>query len=195
MYKRRNYKRLDFGLYKVKENKKSYSFFSFCDNIKKKFKIFVLSKRVMIIRKEEEETMEYKKMNQTIVARMDKGEEILEKIKEIALKEKIQLASVMAIGATNDFTVGVFHTKEKKYAANNFTGDFEIVSLAGTINTMHGEFYAHIHMSAGNEKGEVFGGHLNRAIVSATCEMVIQIIDGVVDRKFDEEIGLNLFQF
>ena len=60
---------------------------------------------------------------------------------------------------------------------------------------MNKEFYTHIHMSAGNEKGEVFGGHLNRAIVSATCEMVISIIDGEVDRYHDEEIGLNLFKF
>ena len=105
------------------------------------------------------------------------------------------MASVQALGAVGKFTVGVFRTEQKIYQSNEFQGDFEIVSLAGTINTMHGEFYTHIHMSAGNEKGEVFGGHLNRAIVSATCEMVIQIIDGVVDRKFDEEIGLNLFQF
>ena len=60
---------------------------------------------------------------------------------------------------------------------------------------MNGEFYSHIHMSAGNDKGEVFGGHLNRAIVSATCEMVINIIDGTVDREFNENIGLNLFKF
>ena len=46
-----------------------------------------------------------------------------------------------------------------------------------------------------NDKGEVFGGHLNKAIVSATCEMVISIIEGNVDRYFDEEIGLNLFKF
>ena len=50
-------------------------------------------------------------------------------------------------------------------------------------------------MSAGNEKGEVFGGHLNRAIVSATCEMIISTIDGKVDRIFDESTGLNLFKF
>lgn len=139
--------------------------------------------------------MEYRKFDSTIIARIDKGEEILEKVKEIALKENIKLASISALGAVNDFTVGVFKTNEKKYYSNSFQGYFEITSLTGTINTMNGEFYTHIHMSAGNEKGEVFGGHLNRAVVSATCEMVITIIDGSVDRYFDEEIGLNLFKF
>lgn len=139
--------------------------------------------------------MEYRKFGEVIIARIDKGEEILEKVKELALKEDIKLASVRALGATNEFIVGVFKTKEKKYYSNEFKGDFEIVSLTGTINTMNGEFYSHIHFSAGNDKGEVFGGHLNKAIVSATCEMVIQIINGKVDRKFDDEIGLNLFEF
>ena len=139
--------------------------------------------------------MEYRKFDSTIIARIDKGEEILEKVKEIALKENIKLASISALGAVNDFTVGVFKTNEKKYYSNSFQGYFEITSLTGTINTMNGEFYTHIHMSAGNEKGEVFGGHLNRAVVSATCEMVITIIDGSVDRYFDEDIGLNLFKF
>lgn len=139
--------------------------------------------------------MEYKKFNNVIIARIDKGEEILDKVKEIALKEEIKLANINALGATNDFTVGVYNIDEKKNYANSFQGNFEIVSLTGTINTMNGEFYTHIHMSAGNDKGEVFGGHLNRAIVSATCEMVINIIDGEVDRFHDEEIGLNLFKF
>lgn len=139
--------------------------------------------------------MDYRKFNHAIVARIDKGEEILEKVKEIALKEKIKLANVNALGATNDFTVGVFKTDEKKYYSNEFQENFEIVSLTGTINTMNGEPYIHIHMSAGNDKGEVYGGHLNKAVVSATCEMVINVIDGAVDRYFDEEIGLNLFKF
>ncbi len=139
--------------------------------------------------------MEYRRFENTIIARIDKGEEILDKVKEIALKEDIKLASVQALGAISQFTVGVFKTDEKKYLANEFEGAFEIVSLTGTINTMDGEFYAHLHMSAGDEKGQVFGGHLNRAQVSATCEMVITVIPGNVDRKYSEEIGLNLFQF
>lgn len=139
--------------------------------------------------------MEYKRFENTIVARIDKNEEILEKIKEIALTENIKLANINALGATNKFTVGVFKTDEKKYYANSFEGDFEIVSLTGTINTMNGEFYSHLHMSAGDAEGKVFGGHLNEAYVSATCEMVIHIIDGLVDRYHDDEIGLNLLKF
>lgn len=139
--------------------------------------------------------MEYRKFDNTMIVRIDKGEEILAEIKELAIKENIKLASVAALGAVNDFTVGVFNVEEKKYYSNRFKGNFEIVSLVGTINTMNDEFYAHVHMSAGNDKGQVFGGHLNRAVVSATCEMVITIINGKVDRCFSEEIGLNLFKF
>ena len=139
--------------------------------------------------------MEYKRFKNTIVARIDKGEEIVGKLKEIAEKEKIKLADVSALGATNDFTVGVFKVDEKKYYSNEFKGDFEIVSLVGTVSEMKGEAYIHLHMSAGNSEGKVFGGHLNRAVVSATCEMVINIIDGEVSRELDAETGLNLFKF
>ena len=49
--------------------------------------------------------MEYRRFNNTIVQEIDKGEEILEQIKEIADKENIKLANINALGATNDFTV------------------------------------------------------------------------------------------
>ena len=139
--------------------------------------------------------MEYRRFGNAIVARIDKGEEIVEKVMELAGKERIALASVQALGAIGSFTAGVFRTDEKRYLANEFEGYFEIVSLTGTINTMDGKPYCHLHISAGDDKGQVFGGHLNRAVVSATCEMVIRLIDGRVERYFDEDIGLNLLQF
>lgn len=139
--------------------------------------------------------MDYRRFDNRIIARLDKGEDILTQLEIIAKKENIRLAEVSALGATNDITVGVFHTAEKKYYANHFTGDMEIVSLTGTISTMKGEYYAHLHMSAGDTEGHVVGGHLNQAIISATCEMVITVIDGEVDRAFNEEVGLNTFKF
>ncbi len=139
--------------------------------------------------------MDYRRFGNHIIARFDRGEEILECLKQVALKENIRLASVSALGAVDDFTVGVYKVDEKKYYSNHFEGAFEIVSLTGTISTMNGEYYAHLHMSAGNDRGEVFGGHLNRAVISATCEMVIDVIDGVVERRHDSGVGLNLFEF
>lgn len=139
--------------------------------------------------------MDYKRVKKTIIARIDRGEEIIEQLRIIAQKENIQLASVSALGATNDITVGVFHTAEKQYHANRFTGDMEIVSLTGTISTMDGAYYAHLHMSVGDTEGRVVGGHLSRAVVSATCEMVIQILDGSVDREYNEAVGLNSYRF
>ncbi|MGN0964813.1 MAG: PPC domain-containing DNA-binding protein [Dysosmobacter sp.] len=139
--------------------------------------------------------MEYKRFGNNIVVRMDRGEDIVEQVKVLAEREQIRLASVQALGAVNDFTVGVFNTETKVYGSNRFQGPYEIVSLTGTIDTMDGKFYTHLHMSAGNAQGQVFGGHLNRAVISATCEMIVTVIDGQVDRQFSEEIGLNLLKF
>jgi len=50
-------------------------------------------------------------------------------------------------------------------------------------------------MSAGDDQGRVMGGHLNRAVISATAELVVTILPGTVDRAFSEEIGLNLYKF
>ena len=139
--------------------------------------------------------MEYRRFENTYIVRLDPQEEILEQVRLLSQQEGIKLASLQALGAINDFTVGVFDTHAKQYYANHFQGLYEIVSLTGTINTMNGEFYCHLHMSAGDEKGHVVGGHLNRAVVSATCEMVITCIPGTVDRAFSEKIGLNLLKF
>ena len=139
--------------------------------------------------------MEYRVFDKKVIVRIDRGEEICEQLKAVCEKEGIALASVSAIGAVGKFTVGVFSPESKSYSSNSYEGDYEIVSLLGTVTRMDGKFYSHLHMSAGDGSGKVFGGHLNSAVVSATCEMVITVIPGVVDRRYSEEIGLNLFQF
>ena len=60
---------------------------------------------------------------------------------------------------------------------------------------MNGETYTHFHISVADESVNVYGGHLTEAVISGTGELVLTEIEGTVDRKFDEEIGLNLFEF
>ena len=139
--------------------------------------------------------MDYKRFNNAIVLRIDRGEEILEQLKAVCLKENVKLASVSGIGAINDLTSGVWDVERKEYYSNHFTGVYEVANLVGTITTMNGEYYAHIHISAGDAQGHVVGGHLNRAVVSATSEIVLHLIDGTVEREFSPEVGLNLLKF
>ena len=139
--------------------------------------------------------MDYRRFNDTIILRIDRGEEIIETVKAVAEKEHIRLASVSALGATDEFTVGVYDVDAKRYDSKTFVGPHEIVSLTGTITEKDGAFYQHLHMSAGNRDCEVVGGHLNRAVVSVTCEMVIRVLPGAVDRRPDPETGINLLHF
>lgn len=139
--------------------------------------------------------MEYKRIQDSILLRLDPGEEIVGKLQFLAEKEQIKLAEINGLGAVNDFTVGTFDTVKKEFHGNRFEGKFEITSLHGTITSKEGTPYLHLHMSAGDQYGTVLGGHLTRAVVSATAEIVLRVIDGCVERKMSQEIGLNLFEF
>ena len=139
--------------------------------------------------------MEYQRFENIIVLRMDRGEEVLKTLSEVALKENIKLASIQALGACNHFIAGVYSVDEQKYYQKEFDGTYEITSLTGNINTMNDEYYAHLHITCADDNGNCYGGHLNKAIISATCEMFITIINGHVDRFKDKTTGLNLFKF
>ena len=140
--------------------------------------------------------MEYRVFGDSIVLRIQKGEEILDTIKAVCEQEKVALAEVSGIGAVNDVTLGVFNSEKFEYESQQFTGDMEIASCTGNVSQMKGQTYLHLHMVVGNvTRGVVHAGHLNRAKVSLTGEFIIRRIDGSVDRECSPEVGLNLFKF
>ena len=139
--------------------------------------------------------MEYKSFGTTYIVRIDRGEEILSQIKVLCKKEKIKLGTITGLGAVDRAVVGLFETATKEYHSTTMTGDFEISSLHGNITTMEEEIYLHIHANLAGADNRSFGGHLNEAVVSATCELIIQVLDGQLERAFDDTIGLNLLKF
>lgn len=139
--------------------------------------------------------MEYRRFGDKYVVRLNRGEEILESLKKLCKDENIKLGRVTGIGATNKATVGIFNTETKEYRSRELTGDMEIANLSGNISQMDGEVYLHLHITLTDEENKAYGGHLNSAVISATCEIIIDVIAGTVDRKFDEDSGLNLIKF
>jgi len=138
--------------------------------------------------------MKFKKFGNKFIVRIDKGEEIVETLKQFCKDNGIKLGSIIGIGATNKATVGLFDVETKKYHSKELVGNFEIAPLHGNISTMNNEVYLHLHINLCDQEHKSFGGHLNSAVVSATFEAIIEKIDDEVDRFFDKNIGLNLLK-
>ncbi|MEG1963263.1 MAG: DNA-binding protein, partial [Clostridia bacterium] len=127
--------------------------------------------------------MQYKRFNNKIVLRLEIGEDIIEKVLELAKLEHIKLASVTGIGACDYVKIGAFKVAEKKYYANEYNEEMEMTSLVGNLTTKDGVEYLHLHANFAGVNGNAVGGHLNCARVSATAEIFVDIVDGVVERE------------
>ena len=139
--------------------------------------------------------MEYKRCQNTVIVRLDPGDEIVAELRKIAEAEKITFAAVSGLGAVGYMKAGCYSRTEEVYKSYEKTGDMEIVSLTGNVNTMDGETYLHLHISVADGSGSVFGGHLSEAVISCTAEIVLSCVPTSVDRSRDEATGLNLFDF
>lgn len=139
--------------------------------------------------------MEYKKFDENYVVRLNKGEEVIECLKELCEKEDIKLAEITGLGASNLVEIGVFNVNTKEYNTKTFEGMFEITSLVGNATRKEGNVYLHVHINFGDEDGNVKGGHLVQSRISATSEIIVRKIEGKVGRKLSDEIGLNLLEF
>jgi Predicted DNA-binding protein with PD1-like DNA-binding motif len=73
--------------------------------------------------------MQYVKFENDYVLRIDRGEEIVEAVKEFAKAEGIKLASLSGIGAVNKAVVGLFDTREKNISLIFSTANSKLQTL------------------------------------------------------------------
>jgi uncharacterized protein len=138
--------------------------------------------------------MQYKKIKDTYVVRIDKGEEVIAKLKEFCEKKNIKAGSITAIGAAKNVKLGYFDTSSKEYYVKEFEESHEIAGLTGNITKKDGKPYLHCHIVIAGKDYKCQGGHLDSAMVSGAFEAIVQIIEGEIDREFDDDIGLNLIK-
>lgn len=148
--------------------------------------------------------MIYKRFDDKLVIRLNKGEKLVESVREILEKENVKAGFLTGIGATNNLEVGLFDPKTKDYKIKKYKEDLEIANFCGNISNKYGKLYTHFHITCGRAKtnaltgdiaGEAIAGHLNEAVISLTAEIFVTIIDGKINRIFDKDSGLNLIEF
>lgn len=139
--------------------------------------------------------MEYRKLGDTIVLCLVRGEDVLASIRAVCNAERVRLAEISALGAADYAEVGVYHLAEKRFLPRTLEGEMEICALTGSVTRRGTEPYLHLHGSLADADGNVYGGHVNEIRVSATAEIFIRLLPGEVNRRLEEESGIFLMDF
>ena len=139
--------------------------------------------------------MDYKRFGNKIVLRLKKGEKVIESIENLAKKEDIKASHFQGIGAVNVLKLGVLHPGDDDYSWKVFKEDFEITSLIGNITSLDDSPVVHAHISCGRKDFSIIGGHLGEATCSFTVELIFDLIDGELVKKYDENLKINTIEF
>ena len=137
--------------------------------------------------------MNTNKEKNIIFVRLDKGEEIFESLYRVINKYDIKSGIINGIGAINNVVIGSYNPKTKDYNKIKFEDNFELTSLIGNVSLKNKKPFLHIHVNISDEKCQAFGGHLFSADILATGELKIFATETKVSRKYNEEIGLFLW--
>lgn len=132
------------------------------------------------------------KTKHTYIVRLDPGEEFIVAMQNFCLENKIQSAWLFALGATNGITLAFFDTGKKEYKTKEFQEPLEILNLSGNIALKDNKPFCHAHGMFSRADMSTIGGHIMRCVISATCEVRLEVGEGAIKREFDERTGLYL---
>ena len=129
-----------------------------------------------------------------LLIRYDPGEEVLSSLTTFCSERSIFAGTFSGIGAAKEVVLSYYNLPHKQYQDTTINEDVEIVSLLGNIATMDGKVVVHCHGSFGDSEYTPKAGHVKKLIVSATCEITVQVLQGKLERAYDEKTGLNILK-
>ncbi|MFA6964394.1 PPC domain-containing DNA-binding protein [Bosea sp. (in: a-proteobacteria)] len=126
---------------------------------------------------------------------LDAGDEAFACISRFANDHAISAASITAIGAFQTATVGFFDVETKTYLDIPVDEQSEVLSLIGDIaEGDDGRASLHLHAVLGLRDGSTRGGHLLKATVRPTLEVIVTEMPGHLRRRKVEALGIALLK-
>jgi predicted DNA-binding protein with PD1-like motif len=123
------------------------------------------------------------------------GDELFEGLGAFVKRVGVESASLTAIGALASVRLAWFDWEAKKYRVSvELEEQVELVSLVGDVAENDGKPEVHAHVVVARSTGDALGGHLRRAVVRPTCEVVITETEERLRKRVDPESGLPLIR-
>jgi predicted DNA-binding protein with PD1-like motif len=128
----------------------------------------------------------------TLAVIFDKEDEFIGLLTSFAKENGLGASHFTAIGAFRDVTLGYFDRDTKKYKEIPMEEQVEVLSLVGDIALKDGGPQVHAHVVVGKSDGTAHGGHILKAHVWPTLEVVLTESPKHLSRTTDAETGLAL---
>jgi predicted DNA-binding protein with PD1-like motif len=128
----------------------------------------------------------------TYVLVFETGDEVMEGLTGWCREQRITAARLTAIGACSDLLLGWFDLERKEYREIPVDEQVEVLSLTGDVALADGKPSVHAHVVVGSADGSTRGGHLLRAHVRPTLEVVVDETPAYLRKRHDPRSGLAL---
>ncbi|HEY7291032.1 MAG TPA: PPC domain-containing DNA-binding protein [Vicinamibacterales bacterium] len=128
----------------------------------------------------------------TFVVVLSRGDEPMTLLNSFAAEHRLGASHFTAIGGFSDVTVGYFNYASKRHDHIHVDEQVEVLSMVGDITIDGDKPSVHAHVVLGKSDGTAHGGHLIRAAVRPTLEVVVTETPRHLHRRFDWESGLTL---
>lgn len=137
--------------------------------------------------------MNYKRIDNVYVVKLEIGDEIVESLTELCKKENITAGTIQGLGAVDEIDIGYYSMQDKVYHTATYNKQLEMITLNGNISVKESLPYLHLHGAFSDEKYTMVAGHLNKVRISITAEIFVTVLNGIVTRTVSKETGLNVF--
>ena len=131
----------------------------------------------------------------TFVIVLSTGDEVLSSLQEFVSRENVHAASFTAIGALSDVVLQYFDWETKEYEKIPVREQVEVASLIGDVaDDPDGKPALHIHIVVGTRDGGAKAGHLGKAHVRPTLEVIVTESPTHLRKVKDQSTGLALIR-
>ncbi len=126
---------------------------------------------------------------------LETGDEVMSCLGAFARDAALDSAQITGIGAFSDAALQYFCWKTKKYVEIPVDRQVEVAALVGDVAlSPKGAPAVHLHVVLGDKDGSAMAGHLGRAHVRPTLEVIVTESPSYLRKAIDPESGLALIR-